>query len=258
MSLFSFTPISQPTMKPTRLFLALFLALAVSGPISAEPADPVRGAAKQLVEARADASLVLTVTRKMQRGDKTFEIHAIPVNGEGLLVTSLKAIENNRLAGVAGLAAMMNQAGQAQDSGELTRVAWIRPDATEAEGELVLKDENLDLAFVRIRKDGDAALPPAPAAVGKAPGLLQEVISIHRLSAEFQREAALSMGRVSSLIQTPAELFQVPELNTVGSACYSLSGEWLGMVALVQGQQVIVPAATIVGRAENAPAEAQP
>ena len=246
-------------MKYFTLFCATTL-IATALPLVAGEADTRQVSAAKVFADRKEGTVSLSVTRKAGNEDKTFEINAVSLDGKGLLVTSLKAIENS-----SGVNAMMaaitgsEDADEAQkEKGDLTRVAMLRADATEAEADLILTDAALDLALIRVRPaDGGDVVVPAAAPVAKAlPALLDSLVAINRQGAEFQRVATTSLFEVAALITTPRSVYLASQPLAGGTAVYNLSGEWLGLATEMHDESVIVPVAAILKFAEGANAKA--
>lgn len=233
-------------MKATILTLAVFMGFASSDVFAI---DSLQSAAANVFKTSASHSLVLTVTRKSGNQDQAFETTAVAVDESGLLATSLKALENaNSLEGVA--VALMG-AEENKASGELTRVAWIRDDATEVEGELVLKDELLDLAIIRLEKIEEGTMPGVLQPAKAEPVLLEDVLTIGRLSSDFQRSPRVGHGRVSALVTTPRRFYQISGDYTVGTPVYNLKGEWIGLHVMIEGEAVVLPSTAIIERAKS-------
>jgi hypothetical protein len=240
-------------MKRSALIPAISLALLATPAALAD--DPVQTAATAVIGKLTPHSLTLTLTRKADGNDKSFEATAIAINGSGLLATSLKATEGDDP--VAGMMAMMSDT-PAKDAGELTRVAWIREDATEIEGELVLKDELLDLAIIRLKPGDGVTMPAAPTMADSAPVLLDNTLAIGRFSADFQRAPRIGLGQVSALVTTPRELYQVSGDPAPGTPVYNLAGKCIGLAVQIENETLVVPAAAILKRAESVPASENP
>ncbi len=240
-------------MKPLAIYCSLFLLTTAAMPLAAQDADPVQIAAAKTFADRKDSTVKLTVTRKVNGKDRTFEIDAVSFDGKGLLVTSLAAIESRGDDLIAkAMAAAADQHDGATtfgkaEKGDLTRVAMFRADSTEAEGDLVLTDEALDLAFIRVRPSDGAAvpLPAAPPAAASAPALLENVLATGRNSPEFQRAATAQLRQIAAIITTPRACYILSDPLSGGTAVFNLRGELLGIATDLNNQSVIVPSAAI-------------
>jgi hypothetical protein len=250
-------------MKSFATLTSLVLLTTASLPLVAQEADPVQAAAAKTFADRQDSTVKLTVTRKLKGKDQTFEIPALSFDGKDVLVTALTEIESGG-KGMLGNLMMMaggddenSPAGGKPDKGELTRVAMLRADATEAEADLVLTDAALDLAFIRVRPaDGTAAaMPAAPPQAKAAPALLDNVLATQRKGPEFQRAASAELLQIAALITTPRAFFIPSQMLPGGTPVYNLGGELLGMATRVHDESVIVPVAAIAKLAATLPAK---
>ena len=251
-------------MKPLFPLLPLVLFSATILPLTAQNPDPVQAAAAKAFADRQDAAVKLTVTRKVKSKDQTFEISAVSLDGKDLLVTSLSQVESGSKGLLGGLMMMEGEDGEdgppvmgKAEKGELTRVAILRADATEAEADLVLTDAALDLAFIRVRPiDGVAvALPAASPQAQAAPALLDNVLATLRKGPEFQRAASAELLQIAALITTPRAFYIPSQPLPGGTAVYNLSGELLGIATQVHNESVIVPIAAITKLAATIPAK---
>jgi len=249
-------------MKPLATLTSMALLASAALPMSAQDVDPVQAAAAKAFADRQDSTVKLTVTRKLQGKDRTFEIPAVSFDGKDLLVTSLSQIESGGSGLLANVMMMSGGPGNdldgnVADKGELTRVAMLRADATEAEADLVLTDAALDLAFVRVRPTDAAAapMPAAPPQAKAAPALLETVLSSQRKGPDFQRAASAELLHIAALVSTPRDFLIPSQALPGGTPAYNLDGELLGVATMVQKQSVIVPVTAIDKLAATIPAE---
>lgn len=221
--------------------------------VDAAARDPVQAAAAQAFDSRKENAVRLSVTRKIRDRDRTFEVQALVMDSQGLVVAALSSVEA-QLGAARGR--MPPGSSGASDAGELTRVAMICSDGSEAEGKVVLTDPDLDLAFIRITLTADnsaVTLPAAPPAAAK-PELLDEVLGISRMDAGFQYEATASLSQIAAVLEIPRVLY-VPasSLGGQGVGAFNLQGECLGITTLIRGRQLIVPIETISRLAATIP-----
>ena len=255
--------------------LSILFSIAITSgallPVSAENVDLLQTQAAKVFAERQDCTVKLAVTRKVKGKDQSFEIPAVSLDGKGLLVASLHGIESNA-RGMLSILQMQGGGGddgddestpgkpKAADKGELTRVALLCADATEAEGTLVLTDTALDLALIRVRptEGKEPSKMPVPPAAKDAPVLLENVVSIERQGPQFQRVASVGLLQIAALVTTPRS-FYIPSPQVAGgTAVYNLRGELLGVVTRVHDECVIVPTAAILKVAATIPADKSP
>ena len=219
-------------MKTIASLALLFTAFAPS----IASADALKDSATKVFAERKTNVVRLTVTRKISEKDRVFEVTATSYDGKGTLVTALGRLEGGQ-------------------KGELVRVAMFQEDGSEVEGDLVLTDPKLDLAFIKLRLGEEGADAPVfPAAVPLASdkvALLDDLIGITRYGAGFQREASVALIEVAAIIETPRLLFLPSAGLPDGAAAFNTKGELVGMMARVDRQPVLVPAAAIQKLAET-------
>ena len=118
---------------------------------------------------------------------------------------------------------------------EITDMKMLLDDGTEVPTEIVLRDKDLDLAFIRPKTK--PASPMAVVDVSKsAPAqLLDQVITLNRLNSAAGRAYAASVERVSAVIQKP-RTFYIPDSTmtstTLGSPAFALDGRLVGVMVM--------------------------
>jgi hypothetical protein len=157
---------------------------------------------------------------------------------------------------------------------ELSDVKVLQDDGTELPAEVVLRDKDLDLAFVRPK--AKPASPMAALDLSKE-GHAQEmdqVIALNRLGKAASRAHAVSVERICAVVQKP-RLFYVPDTTitstSLGCPAFTLDGNILGVFVMrtIKGQSgggmmamlsfqpenltsVIIPAGDILKAAKQA------
>ena len=150
----------------------------------------------------------------------------------GLTVLSLSATDPGQL-----MQSMMSGMGD-EDSKfkmetELSDIKILLNDGTEAAAEVVLRDRDLDLAFVRpkVKLAGTmAALDVAQ--LGKVE-LLDQVVVLNRLGSAAGRAYSASLARIAAVVERP-RLFYVPEggLSTLGAPAFTMDGKFVGLFVM--------------------------
>jgi len=118
---------------------------------------------------------------------------------------------------------------------EVSDLKILLDDGTEMPAEIVLRDKDLDLAFIRPKTK--PASPMAAIDLNKSASaqILEQVITLNRLSRAAGRAYAASVERISAVIQKP-RTFYIPDASptstALGSPAFSLNGNILGVVVL--------------------------
>jgi S1-C subfamily serine protease len=156
---------------------------------------------------------------------------------------------------------------------EVSDIKILLDDGTEMPGEIVLRDKDLDLAFVRPKTKPAAPMPAVDLGGTARVQMLDQLITLNRLNRASGRAYAASVERISAVIQKP-RTFYIPDSSmtstTLGSPAFALGGNFVGMVVMraVNSQgtggnyresmtTIILPAEDIMKAAKQAPAEAK-
>ena len=153
---------------------------------------------------------------------------------------------------------------------EITDLKILLDDGTEVPAEVVLRDKDLDLAFIRPKTKLTTPMPAIPLDKSAPAQLLDEVITLNRLNSAAGRAYAASVERVSAVIQRP-RTFYIPDSTmtstTLGSPAFALDGNLVGLVVMrsvslkggsARGYRdniasIILPAEDILKAAKQAP-----
>ena len=143
-----------------------------------------------------------------------------------------------------------------------TEVMLLMQDGTEVPAKLLLKDVDLDLAYVlpiKERKDEYKEVifskVPSQAKQKADPLILDEVVSIGKLRQTLYRQSTLQRGWVNAVIQKPRKYFVI-ENTSPGTPVFDQSGKWLGVVVykMVGGRPseiVTLPASDVLEIAQQ-------
>lgn len=105
-------------------------------------------------------------------------------------------------------------------------------DDTEVPAEVILRDKDLDMAFIRPTEQRDEKFAFVDMAKAGKPQLLDQVITLNRLGKVARRVHSASIERIDAVVERP-RLFYVPgkdPTNTaLGSPAFTLDGEIVGV-----------------------------
>ena len=175
---------------------------------------------------------------------------------DGLTVLSL-----NKVDPTASILSQLRSPG-ASVNVNYTEVMLLMQDGTEVPAKLLLKDVDLDLAFVlpiKERKEEykEVIFSPVPpqASDTKNPLILDEVVSIGKLKQTLYRQSTLRRGWVNAVITKPRQYFVI-ENTAPGTPVFNKTGDWLGvvvykMVGRRPSEIVTLPASDILEIAEQ-------
>ncbi|NUM53032.1 MAG: trypsin-like peptidase domain-containing protein [Candidatus Hydrogenedentes bacterium] len=151
----------------------------------------------------------------------------------------------------------------------------LQDDGTEIAAQVVLRDRDLDLAFIRPTEAPKQPLPAVDLAKAATPGLLDPVITINRLGRVAGREYAVSIERINAIVSRPRTFYVMgndPTQTALGCPALTVDGDAVGLCVLrtVRGgdgggmgmfgggddnmMAIIVPASDVLEVAKQAPA----
>jgi hypothetical protein len=217
-----------------------------------------------------DAPAQLKAQLASQDKESRSETTGTIVDASGLIVTSLAAIDKSSLMDGK---TVNTPAGpiKLKASSEIKEVKVIMPDGTEIPADLVLKDADLGLGFIKMRTDSPEAKGVTFNAVNLADSatgaMLDDCIALGRLDQNLNREASVLTSEISGITTKPRTFYRVMT-DATGCPVFLTSGKLLGISVLRQpsgsleaGEMrmspVILPAADVVKVAEQAK-KAQP
>jgi len=193
------------------------------------------------------------------------EITGTVVDPSGLIVVSLSACDPSEL--------YRRLSEEYKTEIEITDMKIMLEDGTELPAEIVLRDKDQDLAFVRAKIKPSSPMEAVDLSKSGPVDVLDPVITLNRLKQAAGRAYSASVERVSAVVRKP-RTFYIPDSSqsetSVGSPAFSLNGSIVGMVVMraVNAQSaanyrdcitaIILPAEDIAKAAAQAPAEAKP
>jgi hypothetical protein len=138
-----------------------------------------------------------------------------------------------------------------------TDVLILKPDGTEIPAKVLLKDEDLDLAFVLPLDSKSSSFPVFCSISDKSNTLdvLDEVVTMSKLGKNLYRQSTLRKGWVNALISKPRK-YLVVENSSPGNPVFDREGDWLGVAVykMERGQPsslVTLPAEDILEIAQQ-------
>jgi hypothetical protein len=188
------------------------------------------------------------------------------VDPSGLTVLALSACDPSEMY----QRMMAEQGSQNKLDIEVTDLKILLADGSELPAEIVLRDKDLDLAFIRPKAKPASPMAAVDLSKSAPVQLLDEVITLNRLNSAAGRAYAASVERISAVIQKP-RTFYIPDSTmtstTLGSPAFALDGKVVGLLVMraVTGKggngrnyrdnmtSIILPAEDILKGAKQAP-----
>jgi hypothetical protein len=225
--------------------LALVAAAALPVLFSATaPASELAQKARDIMTRSQDSLLTVSALSKMDMGGTGLPIRiaglgdsqesscgGLVIDASGLTVVSYSALNPmEKLAGAIQIKMGDDGEGPKMKS-ELARIQMRLPDGSEVPARLVLKDKELDLAFlVPDPKEGDKLPPFSPVKLATATAKeLDDVVVISRHGKELGYQPIVSVGQVTSVIRKPRAMYDLSASARPGAPVFLPDGQLLGV-----------------------------
>jgi S1-C subfamily serine protease len=266
-------------------------AVVAAVSVSAAWADGLADQGRQVLGKNQNAVVAIRVVLKVgmsmggqtaPKRDQKIETTGVVIDPSGLIVASYATVDpTESLKSVYG-AAMTQRGGRAEDmviETEITDLKIVLGDQSEIAGQVVLRDADLDLAFIRPTEKPAKPLAAVDLAQNAKLQILDEVVVINRLGKVGNRVPAVSIGRIEAVLNKPRTFYVLGQTTwgySLGAPVFALDGKVAGLILLRNTKAdldttrgflfdnlskfgmmpVILPAEDIQEAAKNAPATA--
>jgi hypothetical protein len=144
----------------------------------------------------------------------------------------LTVVPNSSMNPSGMMATIMRGMGMSMEA-SLSEVKLLMPDGEEVAAEVILKDEDLDLAFLYPSEPKDGKkLPdfkPVDLESASSPQVLDDLVVLGRMPKFLNREPTLSLLRLNSIIQKPRSFYHVAGLDAMGVPVFGENGGLVGI-----------------------------
>lgn len=224
-------------MRISKIVAAAALAALAAGAPRGAAADDLKAVARATAAKAGKAVVTVKVVVKLKLGgreqEEKLELLGTVIDPSGLTVASASAVEPTSMLQQGGGRRGGRGGGDAAPriESEVSETAIVLEDGTEIEADVVLKDADLDLAFIRPREPQKLeAVELKPR--GKAPALLEDIFTVTRLGPNEGRATAVELGLVKAVVKGPRTFYVCTrEVSTGSQGClaYAADGAVLGV-----------------------------
>lgn len=219
--------------------------------------------------------------QRQNSSESKTETTGIVIDPAGLTVVSLTTADPSStmdaLMGVAGGPGGQDVAFRAS----IKDAKLLLSDGSEVAASVVLRDKDLDLAFLRPDEEPEKPFPFIELDTSVETGVFEQVLILSRLGRVASRQPAVSLDRVMASVKKPRPFYvldrQVSAVSKLGSPVFTLTGQPLGLLVLRTIQSgssfgvsqmfgsmddmgvlpIVIPSADILEAAEQVPPRAQ-
>jgi S1-C subfamily serine protease len=254
-------------MKPKRNLAALALILLAATCVADDLADKGRDIFKKNRHAVVTVQVVLKTTysgngRSSNPTESKQDLTGAVIDPSGLTVLALSAVDPAEL--------YHRMSDEYKIETQINDLKILLDDGTELPAEIVLRDKDLDLAFIRPKTKPSAPMAALDLSNASSVDVLDPVIALNRLNRATGRSYSATVERIDAVMQKP-HTFYIPGTSasstSLGSPAFALNGNLVGifvMRAVSAGDTtgrntrdnmtvVILPAEDILKGAKQAP-----
>jgi len=256
----------------SRTFIAAALVCCLLPLRGSELSEKGRAVFQQHQKAVVTVQVIQKVTSSARGGaseprESKQDITGTVIDPSGLTVLALSAADPSEF-----YKRMYSQSSGFKLEVEVSDVKILLDDGTEIPAEIVLRDKDLDLAFIRPKTKPEKPMAAVDLSKATTAQLLDELITINRLGRAAGRAHAASVELVGAVVQKP-RTFYIPDSRMTGTAlgspAFALDGRIVGIIvmrAISAGDgssmnnfrrdnatSIILPATDIVKAAKQAP-----
>lgn len=229
----------MPRLLPATLAAAACIALAAPHAHAAAPALPAArdlttDVYKKLIADAAPAIVTIKFVMKFEGGGDMFGQQEQEAEASGILIDDkgLVLCANSQIGGLFGLISRMRQMDVSMTPTDMK--VLIGDDTEGVDADIIARDSELDLAWIRIKEPKADGYPFIDLSKGVAAGVGDRVFAVTKLGKFFDRVPYVAEGRVAGKAAKPRELLLPNGFEpSVGLPVFGESGVVVG-VAIVQ------------------------
>jgi S1-C subfamily serine protease len=226
------------------LIVSLALATALAG-FTARADDAAKSGRDILAKSQgAVVTVKLAIKQSMSFGgrdsktESKTETTGTIIDPSGLTVVSLATTDPSSTVKdtyARAIAARGGDMSQFKFDSELSDVKIVLPDGTEMAADVVLRDKDLDLAYLRPSEKPAKPLAFINLKHDAKARILDEVIVVNRLNQSANRVTAISVGRIEAIVDKPRTFYLLGQSMwsySLGAPVFSLDGKLVGILFL--------------------------
>ena len=206
-------------------------------------ADESATAGRQVLQKYQNA--VLTVKLVLKQGmsygnqdsktESKSETTGTIIDPSGLTLISLSAIDPSGTMNEIMRTRGRGSNAEMKFESELSDIKLVLPEGVETAAEVVLRDKDLDLAYIRPVEKPAKPLATVDLAADNSPQVLDPVVILNRLGQVANRTPTAALARIEAVVEKPRRCYVLGQGNWnygLGSPVFSMDGRLIGVVVL--------------------------
>jgi len=224
-------------------FVVFFVFIVLSASAGLVQADETSIAGNKIMNSYKDAVVKVEVVmqrkfvmngKEIQNKESKSEVTGTVLNESGLVLVSLTTIDpskfmDNIMRGMEGDSKMEVKI-------DIKSVKVIMPDETEIDAKIVLRDKDLDMAFIQPKQKIAKPMVSVKMAEQSNPHIMDEIIILSRLSKVADHAPSVMSARISAIVNKPRTSY-IPQveggdMQDIGTPVFSLDGKLIGVILI--------------------------
>lgn len=223
--------------------LGVFILVCLSFGVNPTWGDEEAAAAREIISKWQDAVITVQITveqrtvisgRQMDKSENKIEVGATVIDRSGLAVISLTSTDP------AGIFSDLFQDREEDDfkfewKSEIKNVKMILAEGNEVPAKIVLRDKDLDLAFVYPTDKLPGPVLSLDLSESIKPEILDHIVILERLGKTAGRIPSVSLSRIQAIVKKPRTVY-IPGSTAMsgesGIPVFSLDGKVVGILLL--------------------------
>jgi hypothetical protein len=224
-------------MQPTRITVLMFVLISCGALAGAQTADE-RAAARDIVKKKGDAVVMIMATLKIratvggqeQTADQQAQGNGTVLDSSGLAVMSLSTLQPDDVM-ARNITARVQPGTKVDVSSEPSEIKMHFADGRELPAKLVLRDTDLDLAFLRPSETPASPLVAVDAQAAK-PLLMDLLLVVQRTSETNGWATAAAFSSVQLVVNKPRTYYQMTGPMPLGAPFFDPTGRFVGVTVM--------------------------
>lgn len=217
-----------------------------------------------LVTIKVAAKITVAYQGEEHTDDDKEEITGVVIDPSGLIAVSLSSVDP-----VEAFSSMGGDEDGTKATATITSLRILFSDGTEVDGNIELRDKDLDLAFIRPKAKLAKPVTAVDLTKSAQPELLDQVVLLYRLGAIANRALNVTVDRVEAIIEKPRKQYVLGMSGSSaenGSPVFSLDGNVVGVLLrkaqfgpaadMQNDLYIVLPAADVIEASQQATEDA--
>lgn len=199
-------------------------------------ADEIAEAGREILAQYKDSVITVQLVVKQTisfPGSPSREMESkLDVTGTVIADTGLTVVSLSEVDPAAMMAAMTDMSDIKMDT-DIQEVTMLMSGGDEVSAEVILRDNELDLAFIRPLKKSDTPFSHVSLEDSGAPLQLDPVISVNQLGKVARRAHSISVERIDAIVAKPRTFYLLGSNQTstsLGCPVFRLDGKVIGVL----------------------------